>query len=137
MHEESVMLIADEQPAQKGIFIWNEMDEIYHLTLRYAGQIITATEDDYFEAMCTIRKRLEAEGLMPLCYGASRTAFPSGMSRGMGLGLQVYKLRMGEQARTVDLVSIFATGPDVEPSTVSEQRAFFGDWITSLRHRTG
>ncbi len=136
MHEEPVLLTAGGQPAQNGLFIWNDTDESCDLTLRYSGQEITATEDDYFEAMCTIRKSLESKRLIPHCYGASRSAFASGMSRDMGSGLQVYKLKSGEPARTVDLVSIFATGPDVEPSTVSEQRAFFEDWIASLRRRT-
>lgn len=121
---------------QSGVFIWDEADEDCHLTLRYADRVLTATETDYFEAMCTIRKRLEAEGWMPHCYGASRSAFPSGMGRDMGAGLNVYKLRHGEAAQTADLVSLFASGSDVEPVTVAEQEAYYQDWLNSLARRT-
>jgi hypothetical protein len=48
----------------------------------------------------------------------------------MGAGAQAYKMTMGQQA--TDLVSIFASGPDVEPATVDEQRAFFEAWGESL-----
>jgi len=72
IHEEPVSLIASCHPMQSGIFIWDEMDEEWRLTLRYSEIEITATEDDYFEAMCAIRVSLEVEGMMPNCYGASR-----------------------------------------------------------------
>lgn len=43
---------------------------------------------------------------------------------------------MGEQAKSADLVSIFETGPDVNPSTVPDQEKFYRDWLSSLRKRT-
>jgi len=88
---------------------------------------------DYFEAFCRIREQLEQWGFRPLCYGASRDRFPSGMARDMGEGLKVYKMRIGEQA--TDLASIFEEGKDIEPVTVAEQRAFFESCIDALRGR--
>ena len=83
------------------------------------------------EALARVRLQLEPQGLIPVCYGASRRVFPSGMARDMGRGLKAYKLALGETASTDDLVEIFATGPDVQPTTVAEQRAFFEAWLDS------
>jgi hypothetical protein len=86
---------------------------------------------DYFEAFCSIREQLEEWGFRPLCYGASRDRFPSGMARDMGEGLKVYKMRIGAQAS--DLAPIFDEGKDIEPATIAEQRAFFESCIGALR----
>lgn len=104
-----------------------------HLSLQLADRIFEATEPDYFEALCTIRKSLEREGIETLCYGASKTVFPSAMARDMGSGLVAYKNTMGLHARQEDLVHIFDSGDDVEPATVAEQRAFFHNWVKSAR----
>jgi hypothetical protein len=98
------------------------------LTLTFDGRSHTATDRDYFEALCKIRLELEKENALPMCYGASRNVFPSGMCRDMGRGLKAYKMTLGERGKQSDLVSIFATGPDVDPATVSEQRSFVESW---------
>lgn len=133
MHHERVILIHTTKTLILGLFLWNETDDVCNLVLRYNAKEINAVEDNHFEAMCSIRLQLENDGLLPSCYGASRNAYPSSMSRGMGSGLQIYKSKLGESARTVDLVSIFAEGPDVQPVTVSEQGAFYQVWLVSLR----
>ncbi|WP_245436369.1 hypothetical protein [Mesorhizobium tamadayense] len=33
------------------------------LTCKYRGKVIEAEEDDYFEALCQIRRQLEVEGI--------------------------------------------------------------------------
>jgi hypothetical protein len=48
-------------------------------------------------------------------------------------GLKAYRLHLGQQAKNADLVEIFAVGSDVEPVSVEEQRAFFENWLESLR----
>ena len=58
----------------------DEKDDACDLSLRYSGREITAAEDDYFEAMCSIRLILENDGLIPCYYGASRYACPPSMS---------------------------------------------------------
>jgi hypothetical protein len=93
---------------------------------------IECHDRDYFEAFCRIRERLETVGIKPLCYGASRNVFPSGMGRDMGLGLRAYQLKLGCQPTMVDLVNIFERGPDVEPVTVEIQEEFFRTWVESI-----
>lgn len=97
----------------------------------------TRSAGDYFAALALIRRDLEAEGWLLSCYGASRNVYPSGMCRDMGAGLKAYRLRPGQQARPEDLVSILATGPDVEPATVEAQEAFFESWVGSAQHPGG
>lgn len=103
-----------------------------HMLLRYDGREVHAAADDYFEALVTIRRQLEAQGLIPVCYGASRNVFPSGMCRDMGAGLQAYKFALGRKPTMDDLVLILSTGPDIEPATVEEQRMFFESWLDSV-----
>jgi hypothetical protein len=114
-------------------FILDSSQRTCSLTIRFAGREIRASEPDYFEALCRIRDELESFHLRPNCYGASRNVFPSGMGRDMGSGLNAYKMKMGIQAKLEDLVFIFDSGPDVEPVSVAEQRAFFDVWSKSLR----
>jgi hypothetical protein len=92
---------------------------------------MVAQANDYFEALCQIRERLAEGGLHPFCYGASLNVYPSGMARDMGAGLKAYKMTIGKHARLEDLVEIFAAGPDVKPSTVAEQRAFWERWLNT------
>jgi hypothetical protein len=91
------------------------------------------SDDDFFSAMVTIRTELDAREIRMMNYGSSLNVYPSPMSRSMGSGEMAYRLRMGEQARNADLVSIFETGPDVKPSTVSDQEQFYRDWLASLK----
>ena len=120
--------------ASHGVFILNEEedDDLCHLSFEYPGGKIAAEELDYFEAMCQIRRELEAVGWRPICYGSSKCVYPSGMCRDMGRGLKAYKLRFGHPARLEDLVGIFETGPDIEPCSVAEQRQFFDQWVQSM-----
>jgi hypothetical protein len=103
------------------------------LVCEYRDKRIDAVADDYFDALCIIRTQLEEDGLLPFCYGASLNVFPSRMSREMSLGKSAYRMSQGKQALREDLVKIFDQGPDVIPSSVENQKAYFEDWIRSLK----
>jgi hypothetical protein len=108
-------------------------DDLCRLMLRFPYGQYNAEACDYFEAMCLIRRELETTGWYPFCYGACRNVFPSGMSRGMGSrGLLAYKLQLGKQARSSDLVGIFDFDADVHPVAVDEQAEFYEQWLRSL-----
>ena len=47
------------------------------LVLVLSDDSYSAEADDYFEALCKIRKTLEAKSIFPLCYGASRNVYRS------------------------------------------------------------
>ncbi len=118
---------------ESGVLSTTEEEERCHVTFTYRERTIEAEADDYFEAFCEIRRRLENEKLVPFCYGASLKVYPSGMARDMGAGLKAYKLEIGKHPHRQDLVDIFATGPDVIPASVQLQREFFEEWLASPR----
>ena len=118
---------------QDGRITISEKGERVSLSLELGTNTISATADDGFDAFCEIRRSLELEGIYPECIGAARHVFPSGMCRSMGNGLMAYKLVLGSQALTKDLVNIFDHEGDFSPATVDEQEAFFDEWIASLR----
>jgi len=101
------------------------------ISIAIRGKQISCSDRDFFEAFCRVRERLENEGLIPLCYGASRNVFPSGMLRDMADGLQAYRLVMGQRVGRGDAVSIFDMGPDIEPVSVQVQANFYRQWIES------
>ncbi len=103
------------------------------LHLRYEGAELLGIGNDFFDAFCRIREQLAERGLVPMCYGASRRVYPSGMGRDMGGGLKAYKLEMGRPTRREDLVAIFDTGPDVEIATVADQKAFADAWYYHIK----
>jgi hypothetical protein len=105
------------------------------LVLRLGDLEFHGVGTDFFNAFCHIREQLAERRLFPICYGASRRVYPSGMSRDMGRGLKAYRLEMGRSTRQEDLVSIFDTGSDVEPATVAEQKTFADAWFDQFRKK--
>ncbi|MGC4014884.1 MAG: hypothetical protein QM755_10280 [Luteolibacter sp.] len=134
MIDQTLYLIggADDEIAN---FIAFPLDDHCHVQFTYRGKQITATASDYFEALSDIRLQLEAENLIPFCYGASLNVFPSGMCRDMGAGLSAYRLTLGQTPRQSDLVGIFDSGPDVIPASVANQKAFFETWLQTPKVR--
>lgn len=112
---------------------WEWDDESCRLHLAGSGVDEVATGTDYFESFVAIRNRLASRSITPLCYGASRNVWPSGMACDMARGLVAYKLRRGSQATELDMVNIFDSGPDVDAASPDEQEAFSRAWQGSLR----
>jgi hypothetical protein len=133
---QSVEIVLPDGSTTEGTFhIWRMDPANNHkvkLMLAYSGKELTAIEYDYFTAMVGIRRELEKDGIRLRCYGASKNVYPSRMAIEMGAGAEAYKKTLGQSANTSDLVSIFDSGPDVEPATIDEQRAFYKTWIDSL-----
>ena len=132
MEKYSIYLIggADDESA---LLFADKKEDLCNLKCVYRGKAVHATANDFFEALCIIRLKLEAEGLLLFCYGASLNVYPSGMARGMASGKVAYKMQTGKQATKTDLVSIYAEGSDVIPATVANQREYFNAWAASDR----
>jgi hypothetical protein len=120
---------ADSETAE---LIESEGTDTCSLACNYRGKSIEAHAADFFEALVELRKELEKEGLLLLCYGASLNVYPSRMSREMAAGRAAYKATLGKQARREHLVQIFEQGPDIIPTSVQRQREFFEAWLKSL-----
>jgi len=78
---------------ERAVFTECEIGPVCKLTSAYRGKTLEAEAPDFFEALCLIRRRLESEGLIPFCYGASLNVYPSGMARDMGAGLKAYRMK--------------------------------------------
>jgi hypothetical protein len=131
MSEHTIYLIggADDE---SGVLTSSQHGDQCALTFAFRGRQIAASSSDFFEAFCQIRLQLEAEALMPFCYGASLNVYPSRMSREMSNGMAAYRLATGKQAARDNLVRIFDQGHDVIPSSVANQKAFYTEWLASL-----
>lgn len=129
------LLSSDSINITAELLLWDEdVDdpEMVRLSLRFQKREITKVDTDYFAALCAIRVELETMGILVNCYGASRNVYPSPMMRSMGSGDKAYKLHMGQPAKQENIVSIFDTGPDVRPTTVSDQEDYYKQWLNSL-----
>jgi hypothetical protein len=133
MDQIAVPLVSHDGGVMPGIFQFDRRARPCSLTLTWEAHELRADAEDFFECLCNIRRNLELLRLRPKCYGASRSAFPSGMCRGMARGLKVYRNQMGKRAFRDDLVHTFAVGDDVDPATVEDQLQFHREWLASLR----
>lgn len=135
MSEQHEIFLIGGEDDERAVFTETEDGDLCRLTCAYRGKSIEAEASDLFEALCIIRQTLQTDGLIPFCYGASLNVYPSGMARDMGGGLKAYRMTKGEQARTSDLVDIFAAGPDVIPASVVAQETFWREWLKGLAGR--
>ncbi len=102
----------------------------HRLILELDGERLIGEGYDYWDGFCNLRKELARRKLIPLCYGASKNVFPSGMSRDMGGGLTAYKTIIGQPGG--ELVGIFDRGDDIEPVDVETQALFHREWFESV-----
>jgi hypothetical protein len=97
------------------------------------GRTFTAVAMDYFACLISVRRELEAEGLVVCCQGARKNVWPSGMGRDMGAGLVAYVLTIGRAPRRDEQVQVLAPADAELIGTVTEQEQHFEAWRRS-RH---
>jgi hypothetical protein len=131
MNERKIYLIGASDD-EYGVLQTEKTNELCKLSFKFRDELFEVEAADYFSAFCLIREKLEEKKLIPFCYGASLNVYPSGMGRSMGLGLKAYKVELGKQARREDMVDIFDQGSDVIPASVTRQKEYFEQWLTSL-----
>jgi hypothetical protein len=117
----AIKLLTPGGVVQNGSFHLEDLGGSCKLTLTFNDQSLSAMSWDFFDALAQIRRRLEKDGLLPFCYGASRNVYHTDVSRAMAQGLMAPRWESGKRIPG-DLVFIFHSGPDVEPVTVAEQR---------------
>jgi len=93
--------------------------------------------DDGRVLSASIRRELEAEGIVVCCQGARKDVWPSGMARDMAAGLQAYVLTIGRTPLRHELVAIFDPADRKLIGTVAEQERYFKLWWSSPRARSG
>jgi len=100
--------------------------------LSWNRQEFAATGEDFFSAFAEVRRQLEPSNIRVFCHGACRNVYPSGMLRDMAKGLRAYKLSFGKKSNRSDVVGIFDRGPDMDISSVEDQRRFYDQWLSSF-----
>ena len=111
-------------PAEKvRIDFENEDGGYCKLVLHLRDRQVIGRDWSFWHALIAIRKQLEPEGLIPICYGTSLDVWPSGMCCDAG-GWLAYYMREDKERRKV---RIFETGPEVIPSTIRDQEAYCMD----------
>ncbi len=118
--------------------IWTEdgLDRTeVRLVVRWAAGEALGVDWNYFAALCRVREQMAALGLTPRCYGACRNLVLSGMCLDMTLGGKGYLAHLGRPTGLSDLVSIFASGPNMDLASVAEQEEFKQAWLRSMGRR--
>lgn len=84
---------------------------------------------DLFEALASVRRVLEASGVMIACNGSRKDVFPSQMLRQASGGRFAYVLTIPRSPARPQTVDIFAPAPEsAELVSVDDQRAWFDRW---------
>jgi hypothetical protein len=89
---------------------------------------LEASGNDFFEALASIRRRLEESGWLLAVQGARRDTYPSGMLRDMVGARRVYVLEAGRPMSREHLADLFADADPADAGTVEEQREHFLAW---------
>ena len=132
-HQRTVFLIGGGTGGdEEAVFTLRVEGAVCRLTCGYRDKVIKAEEEDFFEALFQIRQELEADGLLPFCYGASANVYPENTVMEQSRGLMACKVKMGELPQRTDLVDIFDEGHDVIPVFVHMQQQFWERWLASL-----
>src|SRR5258706_3536641 len=80
----------------------------YIVAVRWDGRtVVKRSKDGFFGALKRVRLELEKDGLLLHCFGASKNVHQSGMQASMGPGILAYRLTLGRQALSEDVVNIF------------------------------
>ena len=132
-----ISVIAENGVRDATLLRWEEAPDNANevkLLLEFDGIHFEAqSERGFFRTLCMIREQVEELGMLVKCYGSSINVYPSPMIESMGCGEKAYRLELGKPALMSDLVVIFDSGVDVEPSKVSSQQEFYKEWINSLK----
>jgi hypothetical protein len=125
--------IVSAAQVQVGTFAWEVTGRGYRLELVLGdGRRAEAFEADLFECLTTIRRQLDELGERPLCFGARRDVWASGMARDMGGGSHAYLLRRGQKPTSADLDGIFEPADASVVGTVREQESERDAWLASV-----
>jgi hypothetical protein len=95
-------------------------------------EVSVFSELGVFDALKTAREGFEARGLTLVCFGSDERTYPSPMQESMGLNTLAYRNVLGRQARSGDIVDLFAADDSIECVSVADQKAFHKKWLGSL-----
>lgn len=100
------------------------------LKVQIDGQEICAVDSNYLPAYQKLRDKLLKIGCGIKCNGSRLNAVQSGM---MGANPQIYLVKLGEQALSKDIVSLYEYAEIDDFPNTEEQIAFSQKWFNSIR----
>jgi hypothetical protein len=129
---ERELVLARGDERHPGTVRWWQTDDFF-AGVDLSGPFGTehAIELDAFEALLTIRRRIEPAGWRVAVQGARRDTYPSGMQRDQGGGQRIYVNFMGRKA--TETVATFDPADPDQVVTVEEQQAEWRRWLGSFR----
>lgn len=101
---------------------WSRHGDAWQVELSGPFETAVGTGPDAFAALEAARLPVEQAGWRVGITGARLDAWPSGMARDMGSGLQVYVLKPGQRPTKDDLVDTFSPADLSLVGTLAEQR---------------
>ena len=129
-YECTVKVMGDTNESKASIVLdINKESGLYRMQFKLADNVLEEQGRDFFDIFCAIRRELERKRVMPICYATSLNVYPSQKLRDEELGLLAYRLTPQQPPTPNDVLYIFDTGPDVIPSTVEKQEAYWNDWL--------
>lgn len=115
-------------------------------TLEFTSPItdkLSFTETDVFECLTQLRLELAKYGCKPLCAGARKDVYLSGMHRDMGSGLSAQIMSLGSEVNWEDIqVGIFDYAEPDLIASVEEQWNYYGSLFSfsyelKIQHHSG
>ena len=94
--------------------------------LTWQEHVVEATEFSVYHAFQNVREQLEANGLVPYCYGSCPDVRVSGMAVDMGDGTLAYRMSQSSGVGLPPMVNVFDSEPGLKLGSVAEQRAQWG-----------
>lgn len=107
-------------------------DDMVGLELNLENQKLSAVDQNLFSALNELRIQLEKQGIQIMCNGSAKNVYPSPMQLSMGVGRTAYRLFLGRQAKSEDIVDIFEYSEDSEFVSIYEQENYYKEWLNSL-----
>jgi len=128
--------VAGKSGTRSATIDYGPRGDLCHLQLTLDdGRTFKAAGFDYFACLISVRRELEAEGLVVCCQGARRDVWPSGMGRDMGAGLVAYALTIGRAPRQDEQVLVLAPADPDLIGTVADQEQYRDAWWRSRPSR--
>ena len=118
--EREITVFADEGETTDDIILKVQIDD----------QEICAVDYNYLPAYQKLRDKLLKMGYGIKCNGLCPNAVQSGM---MGANPQIYLVKLGEQALSKDIVSLYEYAEIDDFPNTEEQIAFSQKWFNSIR----
>lgn len=130
---EVVALLDEELPAELHLRVGNEFSILVELP---DGSAVEGSGQDFFEALCEVRRTLELGGRRLLCAGARRNVYPSAMQRQWTQGRRAYVLGGVPKGEKPPVVDIFWPAGAEDVVSVEEQHVWYIRWLRPLAARS-